>query len=151
MNAYAAVGDHEAEGRDIRHPVVVSGRMTWTDATGDDRSVRIRTENVSERGVLLECLSTTEIPLHRLVSLSLSTRARHRQELPNHLGLEGFSAESEEAFAVEVQPGDAAIHSSLTVHWSEANRSQRSRQAITYFYWAASCQGDEGGANSIRR
>ena len=85
MNAYAAVGDYEVERREIRHPVVVSGRMTWTDATGDDRSVCIRTENVSERGVLLECLSTTEIPLHRLVSLSLSTRARHRQELPNAL------------------------------------------------------------------
>ena len=85
VNAYTAVGDPEAEGREIRHPVVVSGRMTWTDATGDDRSVRIRTENVSERGVRLECLSTTEIPLHRLVSLSLSTRARHRQELPNAL------------------------------------------------------------------
>ena len=59
-------------------------------------------------------------------------KGTHRQKLPSRLG-------------------DAVIHSSLTVHWSEANRSQRSRQAITYFYWAASCQGDEGGANSIRR
>ena len=71
-------------------------------------------------------------------------KGTHRQELPNHLGLEGFSAESEEAFAVEVEPGDAAIHSSLTVHWSEANRSRRSREAITYFYWAASSEGAKG-------
>ena len=36
-------------------------------------------------GVLLECLSTIEIPLHRLVSLSLSARAREREGLPNAL------------------------------------------------------------------
>ena len=69
-------------------------------------------------------------------------RGTHRQELPSVVGLEGFSAESEEAVAVEVEPGDAAIHSSLTVHWSEANRSQRLRQAISYFYWAASWEGE---------
>ena len=86
MSAYTAVKEAELERREaIRYPIVVSGRMTWIDATGDDRSASIRTENVSERGVLLECLSTTEIPLHRLVSLSLSARAREREELPNAL------------------------------------------------------------------
>ena len=65
-------------------------------------------------------------------------KGTHRQNLPSRIGLPGFSAESEGAVAVEVEPGDAAIHSSLTVHWSEANRSRRSRQAIAYFYWAAS-------------
>ncbi len=59
--------------------------MTWTDATGADRSANVRIENVSELGVLLECLSTTKIPLHRLVSLSLSARARERKTLPNAL------------------------------------------------------------------
>lgn len=67
-------------------------------------------------------------------------KGTHRRELPSVVGLEGFSAESDEAVAVEVEPGDATIHSSLTVHWSEANRSQRSRQAISYFYWAASSE-----------
>ena len=77
MNAYAAVEDHEAERREaIRYPVVASGRMTWTDAPGDDRSASIRTENVSERGVLLECLSTTEISPYRLVSRSRAARDR---------------------------------------------------------------------------
>ena len=50
--------------------------MTWTDARGATRSASIRTENVSELGALVECLSTTEIPLHRLVNLPLSARAR---------------------------------------------------------------------------
>jgi len=72
-------------------------------------------------------------------------KGTHRQDLPSVVGLEGFSAESDEAVAVEVEPGDATIHSSLTVHWSEANRSRRSRQAITYFYWAASSAGGTDG------
>ncbi len=72
-------------------------------------------------------------------------RGTHRQDLPSVVGLEGFSAESEEAVAVEVEPGDATIHNSRTVHWSEANRSQRPRQAITYFYWAASTAGGTDG------
>ena len=72
-------------------------------------------------------------------------KGTHRRELPAVVGLEGFSAESKEAVAVEVEPGDAAIHNSRTVHWSEANRSQRPRQAITYFYWAASTAGGTDG------
>ena len=67
-------------------------------------------------------------------------KGTHRQDFPTVVGLEGFSAESEGAVPVEIEPGDAAIHSSRTVHWSDANRSERPRQAITYFYWAASCE-----------
>ena len=59
--------------------------MTWTDTTGATRSASISIENVSEHGVLIECLSWTEIPLHRLVSLSLSPRARTLTQLPNAL------------------------------------------------------------------
>ena len=64
---------------------MVAGRLTWTDASGDDRSASIRTENISERGVLLECLSETAIPMYRLVSLSISARVRKRTDLPNAL------------------------------------------------------------------
>jgi len=71
-------------------------------------------------------------------------RGTHRQNLPSRVGLEGFSAGTEGAVAVEVEPGDATIHSSRTVHWSEANRTTRARQAISYFYWAASSGGDAG-------
>ena len=59
-------------------------------------------------------------------------RGTHKLELPNKMGLD-FDADSEGAIAVEVSPGDAAIHSALTVHWSEPNRSDRSRRAISYF------------------
>jgi hypothetical protein len=59
--------------------------MTWTDASGDERTASVRTENISERGVLLECLADTVIAIYRLVSLSLSPRAHERQELPSAL------------------------------------------------------------------
>ena len=68
-------------------------------------------------------------------------KGTHRLDLPNKLGLD-FDVDSEGAVAVELNPGDAAIHNSLTVHWSEPNRSDRSRRAISYFYWAASSEGN---------
>ena len=66
--------------------------MTWTDATGAARSASIRIENAGERGVLVDCLSSTEIPLHRLVSLSLSARARQSDTLPNALRRQNVQA-----------------------------------------------------------
>ena len=86
MNTSPALTHHDSERRDAtRSPMVATGRMTWTDATGAARSANIRIENMSEVGALVECLSTREIPLHRLVSLSLSARAREQKVLPNAL------------------------------------------------------------------
>jgi phytanoyl-CoA hydroxylase len=75
-------------------------------------------------------------------------KGTHRRDLPSVVGLKGFGAETEGAVAIEVEPGDATIHNSRTVHWSEANRSERPRQAITYFYWAASCEGETADARA---
>ncbi len=86
MSTYPASAQHEPERRVVtRAPVVATGRMTWTEATGAARSANVRIENMSELGALVECLSTTAIRLHRLVSLSLSARDRQRKELPNAL------------------------------------------------------------------
>ena len=68
-------------------------------------------------------------------------KGTHKLDLPGKMGLD-FDADSEGAFAVQADPGDAAIHSTLTVHWSEPNRSDRPRRAISYFYWAASSKGN---------
>ncbi|MCY3821630.1 MAG: phytanoyl-CoA dioxygenase family protein [Gammaproteobacteria bacterium] len=76
-------------------------------------------------------------------------RGTHRLDLPNRLGLD-FDAESEGAIPVELDPGDAAIHNSRTVHWSEPNRSERSRKAISYFYWAESSKGNGKYADFAR-
>jgi phytanoyl-CoA hydroxylase len=65
-------------------------------------------------------------------------KGSHRRKLPSQESLEQLLSDSEsEVVAVEAEPGDAILHSSSTVHWSGANRSQRSRKAISYFYWVA--------------
>ena len=61
----------------------------------------------------------------------------HLRNYENTLNL-SFDTNPENAFPVEINPGDAAIHDARTVHWSFANKSQRSRRAIIYLYWAAS-------------
>ncbi len=64
-------------------------------------------------------------------------RGSHRQEFENNLNLP-FDTSSEGAFPVEINPGDAAIHNTRTIHWSLPNESKRSRRAVSYFYWATS-------------
>lgn len=72
------------------------------------------------------------------------SRGSHKTEQPHKFPILGFDTASEDAVAAEVQPGDAVIHSGLTVHWSGANHSDRSRRAISYFYWGASSLAVEG-------
>lgn len=63
-------------------------------------------------------------------------RGSHRIENSHVVGIEGYNKAADSVLPVELKPGDAAIHSSLTVHWSEPNQSKRSRRAISLFYWA---------------
>lgn len=60
----------------------------------------------------------------------------HRVEYPNEVGIKDFDKSGDHATAIEIDPGDAAIHSSLTVHWSNPNRSLNRRRAISFFYWS---------------
>ena len=64
-------------------------------------------------------------------------RGSHLQVFEQGLNLEGFDRNTKGAMPVELERGDASIHSSRTVHWSEGNHSERDRRAVTYFYWAA--------------
>lgn len=81
-----AVADISSERRiEARVPITVAGRLAWTDADVAARSAEVKTKNVSERGVLLDCLAVTDIPLHRLVSVSLSAPERGVKPLPRSL------------------------------------------------------------------
>ncbi|MCY3885286.1 MAG: phytanoyl-CoA dioxygenase family protein [Gammaproteobacteria bacterium] len=62
-------------------------------------------------------------------------RGSHRVEYPAKVGIEGFDKSTDNATPIEIDPGDAAIHSSLTVHWSNPNQSQSKRRAVSFFYW----------------
>lgn len=48
--------------------------------------------------------------------------------------------ESADVFAAQLNPGDAIIHSALTVHWSGGNESGAPRRAVSYFYFSARSQ-----------
>ena len=63
-------------------------------------------------------------------------RGSHRMAHQNVIFLEGFDTATDAA-PIEVQPGDAVIHSALTVHWSGTNPSERPRRALSFFYWGA--------------
>ncbi len=63
-------------------------------------------------------------------------RGSHRMQHPDGIYLDGFDTEAN-AVPIEVEPGDAAIHNALTVHWSGANPSERPRRAVSFFYWGA--------------
>ena len=70
-------------------------------------------------------------------------KGSHRQKYESKVGLTGFDEFTEGAFAVELNPGDAAVHSALTIHWSYPNQTQRSRRGVSFFYSAASSKGEE--------
>ena len=62
------------------------GRLTWQDAEGKPRTVRVRTRNVSEHGAFVECVSGTDvISLYRLVDLHLDDAVRTRSDVPSTL------------------------------------------------------------------
>lgn len=65
-----------------RRAVAVPGRIIWKDRNGTTRMASVMTRDVSEQGVLLDCVSSCTIPLFRLVDLHVDRAARSRPELP---------------------------------------------------------------------
>ena len=70
-------------------------------------------------------------------------KGSHKQRYESKVGLAGFDDSTKGAFAVELKPGDAAVHSSLTIHWSQPNQTKRSRRGVSFFYWAASSKAEK--------
>jgi hypothetical protein len=64
-------------------------------------------------------------------------RGSHKNVYPGGILIPGIDTESEDAFAAELNPGDAVIHNALTVHWSGANSTGLPRRAVSYFYYSA--------------
>lgn len=65
-----------------RQPVAAPARIVWKDQKGTTRMANVITRNVSERGVLVDCLSGGTIPLYRLVDLYLERGPKERSDLP---------------------------------------------------------------------
>ena len=65
-----------------RRRVEVPGQIVWKDARGTTRMASVVTRDVSEHGVLVDCLSGTPIPQYRLVYFQVNRDARYSSELP---------------------------------------------------------------------
>ena len=70
-------------------------------------------------------------------------RGTHRHEYGHGIPIPGFDVNGGTAVPANVQPGDAVIHNSLTVHWSGTNPTDRPRRAVSFFYWGAANQTPE--------
>jgi len=64
-------------------------------------------------------------------------RRSHKTTYPDEIPIPGIDTESEDAYAVELNPGDVVIHNALTVHWSGGNTTGQPRRAVSYFYFNA--------------
>ena len=64
-------------------------------------------------------------------------RGSHRNAYPATIPIPGIDTESDDACPMELEPGDAAIHNALTVHWSGGNTTGLPRRAVSYFYFGA--------------
>jgi hypothetical protein len=65
-----------------RRRLEVPGQIVWKDARGTTRMASVVTRDVSEHGVLVECLSGTPIPQYRLVYFQVNRDSRCGAELP---------------------------------------------------------------------
>ena len=79
-------------------------------------------------------------------------RGSHKQPIRPHAGsgvlgfsqgLQNFDPSAEDGVPIELSPGDAVVHSSGTIHWTEINRTPRHRRAIATFGFGASTVRDE--------
>ena len=58
-------------------------------------------------------------------------------------GLQNFDPKNFDGVPIELSPGDAVVHSSATIHWTEVNRTPRHRRALATFAFGASTVRDE--------
>lgn len=66
----------------VRDAVTVPARLTWKDANGAVRFTSVRTREVSDTGVVVECEQAVALPLYRLVHLQIEKSARDLAGLP---------------------------------------------------------------------
>jgi len=65
-------------------------------------------------------------------------KGSHKKNYHGETWVAGVNKEAEDAFAAQLNPGDAVVHSAHTVHWSGGNFTGLPRQAISYFYLSRS-------------
>ena len=77
-------------------------------------------------------------------------RGSHKRDKPFVYPLPHYDEQNTHAVPVEVEPGDAVMHTALTVHWTFDPIEYRDRNAMVFVYWGASSAVDPMGAKKSR-
>ena len=77
-------------------------------------------------------------------------KGSHKREKPSTYPLPDYDEQNTHAVPVEVEPGDAVMHTALTVHWTFDPIEYRDRNAMVFVYWGASSAVDPMGAKKSR-
>jgi hypothetical protein len=84
------VAEHLTSGASVKRSservaVTIPARITWKDQSGAVRFASVKTRDISDAGVFVECEAGAAIPLFRLVQLQVERGVSLNQQLPMKL------------------------------------------------------------------
>jgi PilZ domain len=84
------VAEYQTHGKSVKRSservaLTVPARITWKDASGAVRFASVKTRDISNAGVFVECEAGAAIPLYRLVHLQVERGVSLNHQLPTTL------------------------------------------------------------------
>jgi len=81
------VAEYQTHGKSVKRSservaLTVPARITWKDASGAVRFASVKTRDISDAGVFVECEAGAAIPLYRLVHLQVERGVSMSHQLP---------------------------------------------------------------------
>lgn len=84
------MAEYQTHGKSVKRSservaLTVPARITWKDASGAVRFASVKTRDISDAGVFVECEAGAAIPLYRLVHLQVERGMSMNHQLPSKL------------------------------------------------------------------
>ena len=84
------MAEYQTHGKSVKRSservaMTVPARITWKDASGAVRFASVKTRDISNAGVFVECEAGAAIPLYRLVHLQVERGVSMNHQLPTTL------------------------------------------------------------------
>lgn len=84
------MAEHQTPGKSVKRSsdrvaLTIPARITWKDASGAVRFASVKTRDISDAGVFVECDAGAAIPLFRLVHLQVERGVGLNHQLPMKL------------------------------------------------------------------
>ena len=81
------MAEYQTHGKSVKRSservaLTVPARITWKDASGAVRFASVKTRDISDAGVFVECEAGAAIPLYRLVHLQVERGVSMSHQLP---------------------------------------------------------------------